>query len=106
MPSLYARRVASCSRKPASTSVAARRLTVAFGKPVRSTRSLLDSKVAPGPNARRMSIPRSSERFNELDESRRGEVVSKLDGILYQSVVVRGDTRNIALMSASYVIKD
>src|SRR5690554_1794513 len=48
---------------PAPTSVCVRRLTVALDRPVRSTNSLLPRYSEPGRKARRISIPRSSERL-------------------------------------------
>jgi len=51
---------------PATTSVCVSRLTVAGESPVRSAISLLPSKVEPGRKARRISMPRSSERLSVL----------------------------------------
>ena len=52
-----------CCSMPAPTRVCVRRLTVARDSPVRSASSPLPSRSEPGRKARRISMPRSSERL-------------------------------------------
>lgn len=59
---------------------AGERVIVAFGSPVSSTRSPLPSSVAPEPNARRTSSPRSSERFDTVDDGPRPVASDECDG--------------------------